>query len=168
MSIFQKFKGDGAAPPPRPSGKAIWNAFLGSFVAIGILAVWSSGLELALLLGSFGASCGLIFGFPDAPFSQPRNVVGGHVLSSAVGLACAQFLGHEWYSVALAVGLGVALMLASGLMHPPAGSNPVIVYLLQPGWSFLLFPTLVGAVILVLIALLFVNLTREARWPKFW
>jgi CBS-domain-containing membrane protein len=168
MSIFRKFKGDGAAPPPRATGKVIWQAFLGSFVAIGVLAVCSGGFHLALLLGSFGASCGLIFGFPDGPFSQPRNIIGGHVLSTAVGLACAQLLGHEWYSVALAVGLAVALMLAAGLMHPPAGSNPVIVYLLQPGWSFLLFPTLVGAVILVLIALLFVNLTREARWPKFW
>jgi CBS-domain-containing membrane protein len=44
----------------------------------------------------------------------------------------------------------------------------VIVFLLQPGWDFALFPTLTGAVILVLVALIFHNATREARWPKYW
>ena len=65
-------------------------------------------------------------------------------------------------------GSAIAVMMLTCTAHPPAGSNPVIVFLMLPGWSFALFPTLTGAVILVLVALLFHNLTREARWPKYW
>ena len=34
---------------------------------------------------SFGASCALLFGVESAPFSQPRAVIGGHVVSAAAG-----------------------------------------------------------------------------------
>jgi CBS-domain-containing membrane protein len=70
--------------------------------------------------------------------------------------------------VALAVGTAIAGMMLTRTVHPPAGSNPVIVFLMQPGWEFALFPTLTGAVILVLVALFYHNLTRESRWPKYW
>jgi CBS-domain-containing membrane protein len=70
--------------------------------------------------------------------------------------------------VALAVGSAIAVMMLTRTVHPPAGSNPVIVFLMTPTWDFALFPTLAGAVILVLVALIFHNITREARWPKYW
>jgi CBS-domain-containing membrane protein len=76
--------------------------------------------------------------------------------------------GAHWWSVALAVGSAIAVMMLTRTVHPPAGSNPVIVFLMQPGWSFALFPTLAGAVLLVLVALVFHNMTREASWPKYW
>jgi CBS-domain-containing membrane protein len=95
-------------------------------------------------------------------------VIVGHVLSTLIGLAFVYFCGPQWWSVALAVGTAIAGMMLTRTVHPPAGSNPVIVFLLQPGWDFALFPTLTGAVILVLVALIFHNATREARWPKYW
>lgn len=70
--------------------------------------------------------------------------------------------------MALGVGSAIAAMMLTHTVHPPSGSNPVIVFLMQPGWGFALFPTLTGAVILVLVALLYHNLTRESRWPKYW
>jgi CBS-domain-containing membrane protein len=143
-------------------------AFAGGFLAIAIIALLAQSLHVALVLGSFGASCVLVFGYPDVPFSQPRNVIIGHVLSTVIGLAFVHFCGPQWWSVALAVGTAIAVMMLTRTVHPPAGSNPVIVFLLQPGWDFALFPTLAGAAILVLVALIFHNTTREARWPKYW
>ena len=121
-----------------------------------------------LILGSFGASCVLVFGFPDVPFSQPRNVVVGHFLSSLIGLVFLQWAGPHWWAMALAVGTAIAVMMWTRTVHPPAGSNPVIIFLAQPTWDFLWFPTLTGAVVLVMVALLYNNLTRPGRYPQYW
>jgi len=168
MNLLTKFRGDSAALPPRAAGKAVALAFVGGFLAITVIALLAQSLHVALVLGSFGASCVLVFGYPDVPFSQPRNVIVGHLLSTVIGLAFVHFCGPQWWSVAFAVGSAIAVMMLTRTVHPPAGSNPVIVFLMQPGWDFALFPTLTGAVILVLVALFYHNLTRESRWPKYW
>ena len=166
--FFAKLRGDNAALPPKPSFKAVALAWLGGFLAIAVIAGMAISLEAALVLGSFGASCVLVFGYPDVPFSQPRNVIGGHFLSSLIGLIFLTLCGPHWWSVALAVGTAIAVMMLTRTVHPPAGSNPVIVYLAQPAWSFLFTPTLAGAIILVIVALIYNNATREARYPKYW
>lgn len=166
--LFSKLRGDGAALPPKPTVKAAALAWLGGFLAIAVIAGMAVSLEAALVLGSFGASCVLVFGYPDVPFSQPRNVIGGHFLSSLIGLIFLTLCGPHWWSVALAVGTAIAVMMLTRTVHPPAGSNPVIVYLAQPAWSFLLTPTLAGALLLVVVALIYNNVTREARYPKYW
>lgn len=167
-SFIKKLKGDGAALPPLPSLKAVLLAWLGGFCAIALVAGIAESLEMMLVLGSFGASCVLLFGFPDAPFSQPRNTVAGHFLSSLVGLVFLMLFGPTWWSVALAVGTAIAVMMATRTVHPPAGSNPVIVYLIQPSWDFLLFPTLIGALLVAFVALIYNNLSRSERYPKYW
>lgn len=167
--IIDKLKGEGsAALPPMPSYKTVALASLGGVLAIAAIAGLGEGLSVSLVLGSFGASCVLVFGFPDSPFSQPRNVVAGHGLSSLIGLLLLSLCGPHWWSLALAVGLAIAVMMLTRTVHPPAGSNPVIVFLLQPGWNFLWFPTLSGALLLVAAALLYNNLSRPANYPKYW
>jgi CBS-domain-containing membrane protein len=168
VSSLGKLKGDGAPPPPRPAFRLVALAWLGGFLAIAAVAALTDLLSAALLLGSFGATCVLVFAFPDGPFSQPRNVVAGHVMGSLIGLVCLQLFGPHWWAVALAVGTTIALMMLTCTVHPPAGSNPVIVFLIQPSWSFLLFPTLAGALVLVAVALIYNNATRAARYPKYW
>ena len=168
MSFLSKLKGDNAPLPPQPSTKAVALAWLGGFLAIAAVASLNDLLSVALVLGSFGASCVLVFGYPDVPFSQPRNVVAGHFISSLVGLVFLFAFGPHWWSVALAVGTAIALMMLTRTVHPPAGSNPVIVFLMQPTWSFLLFPTLVGALVLMAVALVYNNVTRDAKYPKYW
>lgn len=168
QSFFLKFRGDSAALPPQPSRKSVAIAWLGGFLAIAAVASLTEAMSLMLVLGSFGASCVLVFGYPDAPFSQPRNVLVGHVLSSAIGLLALQLFGPGWLGMAIAVGSAIALMMLTRTVHPPAGSNPVIVFLAQPGWSFLLFPTLMGALVIIAVALLYNNATRSARYPKYW
>ncbi|AFY41652.1 HPP family protein [Nostoc sp. PCC 7107] len=168
IHFLQKFQGDNTKLPPKHSAKAIMLAWLGGFLAISAVAILSNTFSVALVLGSFGASCVLVFGFPDAAFSQPRNILGGHFLSSLIGLICLTLFGATWWSVAIAVGTAIAVMMMTRTTHPPAGSNPVIIYLTKPAWSFLLFPTVFGAVVLIVVALLYNNFTREGRYPKYW
>ncbi|RDE23055.1 HPP family protein [Motiliproteus coralliicola] len=163
-----RFAGDKSALPPRAAPRQILMAGLGGFVMMLVLAGLAENLGLALVLGSFGASCVLVFGFPDAPFSQPRNIVAGHFLSSLIGLACLTLFGPQVWSLGLAVGLAIALMMLTRTVHPPAGSNPVIVFLMLPGWEFLLLPTLLGALLIVAVALVYNNLCRGLSYPKYW
>lgn len=140
----------------------------GAALAIGVLGYIATVMHQPLLLGSLGASCVFVFGLPEAPFSQPRNVIAGHVLSSLVGLVFLKVFGPQVWALALALGTAVVLMFATRTVHAPAGSNPVIVFLTQPGWFFLLAPTLLGAAGVVLVALLFNNAVHPGRYPLYW
>jgi len=135
--------------PPRPSLRTGCTVCLGIFLGIAVLAFCSFNLHVLLALGSFGSTSILLFAFPENQFSQPRSIVGGHVISTAVGLAVLLLLGKSWWTLAAAVAAAAALMMLSRTVHPPAGSNPIIVFLATPGWDFLLFPTLFGALTLV-------------------
>lgn len=168
MFTFNKLRGDSAALPARPGLRQVLIAWLGSVLAIAAIAGLGDALTASLLLGSFGASCVLVFGFPDVPFSQPRNIMFGHFLSTFTGLLFLQICGPHWWAVALAVGTAIALMMLTRTVHPPAGSNPVIVFLALPGWDFLLYPTLSGSLLLIAVALVYNNASREARYPKYW
>lgn len=168
QALIRKLSENQALLPPKASNKAILLAWLGGFLAIATVAGMTEGSTIPLILGSFGASCVLVFGYPDSPFSQPRNVIAGHFLSSLSGLVFLAVFGPHWWSVALAVGTAIAVMMYTRTVHPPAGSNPVIIYLLQPGWGFLFTPTLTGALLLVLVALAYNNLTRKESYPKYW
>ncbi len=168
MKFINKIKGDGAALPPYPSIKIVILASLGGFFAIASISLMTNFLSAALVLGSFGASCVLVFGYPDVPFSQPRNVVFGHVISSVVGLSFIYTFGAFWWVVSLSVAVSIGIMMLTRTVHPPAGSNPVIVFLTLPSWSFVIFPTLAGSMILVVVALVYNNLTRDAKYPKYW
>lgn len=151
MTFLEKLRGDKMPIPPRARGRAIALAWLGCLIA------------------PFGASCLLVFGFPDGFFSQPRNVLGGHLLSSLVALLCLRVLGPTWWSMALAVATAVAAMMWLRVVHPPAGANPVIIFMTQPSWDYLLYPTLTGALLIVVVALIYNNMTRrDLRYPKYW
>lgn len=168
MKLLQKMKGDAQSLPPLAPTKGIALAGLGGVIAMSLLGLLGATMQTTLVLGSFGASCVLLFGFPDVPFSQPRNIVAGHFLSSLIGLAFLKLLGPSWWAMGLATGTAISVMMMTRTVHPPAGSNPVIVFLSRPSWEFLLFPTLIGASVLVPVGLLFHNSTREARYPKYW
>ena len=161
-------RGDGASPPPRSSLSAIGATVLAAVVVIGGLSYLTRELEVMLLLGSFAASALLVFAYPDSPFCQPRNVIIGHLIGALSGLLFLQFCHVSWWCDALAVGAAVGAMKLTRTVHPPACSNPLIIFALKPGWIFLIFPTLTGAVLIILVALFYHNLRREARWPKYW
>ena len=168
MNLIEKLKKGGGSCPPAPIFFDILMGGIGGVLAIGIVGYLAHVTGYPLVLGSFGASCVLIFGFPESPFSQPRNIVGGHVLASFIGLLFLSLLGAHWWSMALAVGITIAAMMMTRTVHPPAGSNPIIIMLLAPTWDFMLTPTLMGALVLVLVALFFNNIPKEKTYPRYW
>jgi CBS-domain-containing membrane protein len=127
-------------------------AGLGGFVAIAALAALGHGLVLPLIVAPFGASSVLLFGLPASPLAQPRNVIGGHLLSSTIGLAVLNLAGHGPLALGLGVGLAIAAMLLTRTTHPPAGADPLVVILTGAGWTFLALPILAGTIGLVLVA----------------
>jgi len=134
----------------------------GYFLGIGLLAALVASTGHPWLIGSFGASCVLLFGFPNLPFSQARNVIGGHLLSSAVALAMLSIFGPHWVVMAVAAAVACMLMMATKTAHPPAGGNPVIVFMTQPGWEFLLLPTAIGAVGLFVLSRIYHRVSSTA------
>lgn len=167
-TFLGRWRGAGGKRPPHIGVRAILVGGLGGLLAIGALEVLSGNLNATLLLGSFGASCVLLFGYPDAAFAQPMNVIGGHVICTAIGLAALHWIGPQPWVLALAVGSSIAVMMATRTVHPPAGSNPVIVFLGHSGWGFFLFPVLSGALILVLIAWVYNNAVHRTPNPVYW
>jgi CBS-domain-containing membrane protein len=163
----QRLKG-GAALSPRPPVVPLIKSAVGAFIAIAFVAWLSGSVGQPLILGSLGASCVMLFGFPDLPFSQPRNAIFGHLLTSLVGLVCLYLFGTVWWAMPLALSASVFLMILLRVTHPPAGSNPIIIFLSQPTWSFLIFPTFFGILGIVLIALIHNNLTRKTAYPSYW
>ena len=168
MELLKKMRGDGASPPPRSSLSVIVATVLAAVAVIGGLSYLTHALEVMLLLGTFGASALLVFAYPDSPFCQPRNVILGHFIGAITGLVFLQFCPVSWWCDALAVGTAIGLMKLTRTVHPPACSNPLIIFALKPSWTFLLFPTLAGAALIIIVALFYHNLRREARWPKYW
>ena len=168
MAFWQKLRGDGAALPTPYGSRAIWLAWLGGAITIAVGSLLTDIFLTPLQLASFGASCVLVFGFPELPFSQPRNVILGHFFSSAIGLIFLTLFGPHWISLAVSLGTAIAVMMATRTVHPPAGSNPLIVFDQYAGWSFLLYPTLLGTLIVVIVGLLYNNATRATRYPKYW
>lgn len=153
MSWLQRIDGAGGPPARGTWSSMLLAAGIGgiTLLLLGALAVMS---KTPLVLGSFGATAVLIFGYPKGPFSSARSVIGGHLLASSIGLAVLHAGCDGPVGLGLAVALTIFGMMALRVVHPPAGSNPVIVHLLHPQWNFLLWPTLTGAVTLVIVMLI--------------
>ncbi len=172
-----KMSGGGTAPP-RTSGKEIAAAWIGSCIAIGLIALLEryvvDGAGFPLLIGSFGASAVLAFGAAKSPLAQPRNMVGGHFFSSLVGIGSGMIIPDiTWLAASLAVATAIAVMHISKTLHPPGGATALIAVtggesIRQLGWTYAFVPCLSGALILLLVALIVNNIPRDQRWPLFW
>ena len=168
QKILTKFRGQAEALPQLPKFKIVIISFFGAFLAGAILGFLAFSLEYSIIMGSFGASVFLVMAAPDSPFAQPRNVIFGHFLASLIGLAFLYLVGNSWWSMALALAITTSVMLALRVAHPPACSNPITIFIITPEWGFLLAPTLLGAFLITVIALIYNNLASERVYPKYW
>ncbi len=150
-----------------PAAEWVWT-FIGCFIGIGVVSFLAFQKDVPVLVASLGASACLLYGAPAVPFAQPRNALAGHILSALIGVACYQFLGAHWYTMALSVGLAVATMVATRTIHPPAGATALIAVSTEQNWLFPLAPVGVGILILVIIAILVNNLAVKRRYPQYW
>ncbi|WDE14571.1 HPP family protein [Thalassomonas haliotis] len=125
-------------------------AGLGATLTLTILSYLEVFTQTGLwLMAPFGATTVLVFGVPASPLAQAKNVILGHLLSASVGLVFVTYIGVYPWSLALATGLAITLMLATKTTHPPAGANPMLIMMTGQSWSFLLFPVLSGVLIIV-------------------
>lgn len=167
VSYFQKMKGGARSPlTVRPMNIAV--GFIGGALSIGLLALLSALGGSPWIMAPFGASCVLAFAVWDAPLSQPRNLVGGHLISTLTGLVSLEVLGDGIWAMAIGVGAAISLMGMTRTTHPPAGADPLVVMMASSGWSFLFTPVLAGSVMIVVVALLVNNAVKERRYPTFW
>lgn len=151
-------------------------SFLGSFFGIGIIALsqslFLSEIENIFLIGSFGASSVLIFGAIQSPMAQPRNLVGGHVISALVGVTVFKlFPDVIWITAPLSVSLSIVFMQFTKTLHPPGGATALIAVIGSEkiktlGYLYVLSPVLSGTIILLLIALIFNNITKKRSYPN--
>jgi CBS-domain-containing membrane protein len=177
MAYFQKMKGSTSSPPAPGLQEIAWS-WLGAFLGIAAVAgshyAWLEQGDLLLIVGSFGASAVLIYGAIKSPLAQPRNLVGGHVLSAVVGVFCYQmFHGEMWLAASLAVATAIAVMHATKTLHPPGGATALIAVIGGDkvhalGYFYVLMPVALGAVIMLVIALLVNNIPKTRRYPEFW
>ncbi|MFC3865318.1 HPP family protein [Alcaligenes aquatilis] len=165
---FSRIQGGGVLPP-RPQSKQVLLSFLGGAIGIMVIAYLTQQFGLPLMMAPFGATCALLFAAPDSPLAQPRSVIGGHFISSLVGVVIAKYVGAGPVEMGLAVGLAIALMHASRTLHAPAGADPLVILLAgEASWSYLFVPSLLGSIVLVVIAVVINNVGHEKAWPKYW
>ncbi|QTH73205.1 HPP family protein [Pseudoalteromonas xiamenensis] len=137
-------------------------AGFGAFVAIAFLSIFDASFQdVVLLMAPFGATTVLVFGVPQSPLAQPKNVIIGHLITAFIGVLFVQFFTVTPVSMALATGLAVSAMLITKTTHPPAGANPLLIMLSGQSWMFLLTPVLTGAIAIVLIGRLMMNIQRK-------
>jgi CBS-domain-containing membrane protein len=164
--------------PPRVSLSEIFWSWLGAFLGIGAVAYINYGFldktDLFLLIASLGASAVLIYGAIKSPLAQPRNLVGGHVISALIGVTAFKLLEPNlWLAAALAVATSIAVMHATKTLHPPGGATALIAVISGPkvtslGYLFALMPVGAGALVILAVALLVNNLAPQRRYPEFW
>ena len=151
-------------------------AFLGSFIGIGIIAYIQSKTllhsDVVYLIGSFGASSVLVYGVIQSPLAQPRNLVGGHLVSAIVGVTISKFIPDIlWLTAPLAVSISIVLMQVTKTLHPPGGATALIAVIGSPkikmlGYWYVLYPVLSGVLILLIVALIFNNMTSNRYYPN--
>lgn len=175
---FRKMGGTTRGSPPRVSGAEIAWSWVGAFLGIAAAGLASqallAGTDFTLMIGSLGASAVLLFGAPRSPLAQPRNLLGGHILSALVGVACWKLLHpYPWLAGALAVATAIALMHATRTLHPPGGATALIAVIGSRdvhdlGFLFVLVPCTLGPLVLLAVALLVNNVPASRRYPEAW
>ncbi len=177
MDYFRKMKGTTKSPPAVRLSEIIWS-WIGSFLGIAAVAAINSTIventDLVMIIGSFGASAVLIYGAIRSPLAQPRNLVGGHMISAAIGVTTFNLLPTPiWLTSAIAVATSIAIMHATKTLHPPGGATALIAVIGSQkihdlGYLYVLIPAGIGPVIMLLIAILVNNIPSNRRYPEFW
>lgn len=177
MDYFKKMRGSTKSPPMVSLTETAWS-WVGSFLGIAPVAAINynllEGTDLLMIIGSFGASAVLIYGAIKSPLAQPRNLIGGHVFSALIGVTCYQiFNEHMWLAASIGVATSVAVMHLTKTLHPPGGATGLIAVVGSQkvhdlGYLYVLVPVGLGVCIMLAVALLVNNISKNRQYPQFW
>ena len=139
-----------------------------SIFTIGVLTALTYKTELGIfIIASFGSSMVLLFGYPESPFAQPKNVFFGHLLTALVGVIFLHFIPLPLFLIIpLAVGFGVGFMILFNVTHPPAGGNPIIVIIGGVSFEYLLSPVISGSIVIIIFAIILNRLILKKKYPS--
>ncbi len=119
------------------------------------------------LIASFGSSMVLLYGFPESPFAQPKNIFFGHLITALIGILILKFLPLQLFiTIPIAVGLGVGFMILLDITHPPAGGNPIIVIIGGVSYEYLLSPIMLGSIIVLAFGVIINRFVLKKKYPK--
>jgi CBS-domain-containing membrane protein len=152
---------------------AVLAGAIGGAVAIGTMEAFSMSTKYPLMAIPFATSIVTVLGSPGAEPAQPRALIGGHLLSTLVGLLMVKICGPAAWVAALAVGLAMVTMHLTRTFHPPAGIDPLVVVVNNMSWGFMLAPVAIGALLLAVFAFVWHNLVARGPnkgdvWPARW
>lgn len=170
--FLQQFKKVNSEPIEKSN--IIWS-WIASFLGILAISYFHQDVlndkDLTLVIASFGASAVLIYGAVNSPLAQPRNLVGGHILSAIIGVASFRlFNGNILFCSAFAVATSILIMQLTLTLHPPGGATALIAVIGSEqihnlGFLYVLVPVASGCFILLLIALLVNNIPKHRSYP---
>ena len=132
------------------------------------------GTDLIMVIGSFGASAVLIYGATKSPLAQPRNFIGGHIVSAIIGVASYQMLhANMWLAASVAVATAIAAMHMTKTLHPPGGATALIAVIGSSkihalNYIYVILPVGVGSIIMLVVALLINNIPKNRKYPEAW
>ena len=143
-------------------------AGLFSTVTIGALTYLTYKTPFGLfLIASFGSSMVLLYGFPESPFAQPKNIFFGHLLTAFIGIVVLKFIPLPIFiTIPLATGLGVCFMILLNVTHPPAGGNPIIVIIGSVSFEYLISPIILGSIIVLVFGIVLNRFVLKKKYPK--
>ncbi len=136
-------------------------------IVIGILAYLTLETSAGIwLMFSFGATVFIVFVLYDLETAQPKNIFFGHLISIIVGIIFNETIGLSFYSLGLSVGVAITLMVYFKVMHPPAASNPLVALFMDLSFDYILFPVVVGTVVIILLSILINKIILKRNYPK--
>lgn len=141
---------------------------VGGAMAVGGMEYYADHAVVPLMAIPFATSIVLVMGSPDIEPAQPRALVGGHLVSTVVGLVVVSIAGPSALAAAVAVGLAMLAMHLTRTFHPPAGIDPLLVVVNAMTCSFLLVPVAAGALLLAAFAFVWHRCVGRQAWPKRW
>ena len=141
-----------------------------SAITIGALTLITYKTEFGIfLIASFGSTMVLLYGYPESPFAQPKNIFFGHLVTAIIGVLCVNFIPLPNYIVIpFGVGLGVALMIILNVTHPPAGGNPIIIIMGSVSYEYLIYPVITGVIIILIFGVLINRFIFRKNYPSKW
>jgi CBS-domain-containing membrane protein len=139
----------------------------GCLFAMCLISVIAIYLGYPMALGPIGASCLLIFGAHNGPFSQPRHIIGGHLFSTFASLVIWDMFGRNFLTIGITLAIVIILMVLTNTIHPPAAASAIVAMNTGAGWGFILCIILCSLCLLA-ISLLYNNLFQTRQYPKYW